>query len=91
MMASEAADDVIFSGFKTHIPHALGHGIGLEVHDYPTRMATKETWKLAPNQVVTLEPAIYTRSFGIRIEDDIRITKTGAEYLTRAPEELHTL
>jgi Xaa-Pro aminopeptidase len=63
--------------------HPLGHGLGLEVHELPS-LFSKSKEKLKAGQVVTVEPGIYTPGrFGIRIEDDILVTKTGCKILTR--------
>lgn len=64
--------------------HGLGHGLGLEVHEMPSvRNECKD--KLRTGQVITIEPGIYIPGkFGIRIEDDILVTKTGYKILTRS-------
>jgi len=68
------------------ILHGLGHGLGLEIHEEPSiaykgYKVTKEV-KLEKNMVFTLEPGIYlSRKFGIRIEDDVLITKSGCKLL----------
>ena len=60
--------------------HGLGHNIGLDVHD-PGDSCNP----LKPGQVVTMEPGIYIpeESLGVRIEDDVLITETGYELLSR--------
>ena len=63
------------------MPHALGHGIGLEEHDYPGAIGEKSNWKLKSGMVLAIEPGTYNKKFGIRIEQDYLITKTGAEKL----------
>src|SRR3989338_3421869 len=74
------------TGFK--MIHGLGHGLGLEAHDFPYGFSGKSSDLLKQGMVLTLEPAIYTKKFGIRIEDDVLITKNGSELLSSAPEEL---
>ncbi len=66
---------------KINLPHAIGHGIGLEVHDLPSGIGEKSNWKLKEGMVLAIEPAIYTKNFGIRIENNYLITKTGFEKL----------
>lgn len=91
-LASEpfhAADHILFNAFGIHLPHALGHGLGIKEHDFPTRMAPNELWPIAPNHVLTIEPGVYfPRRFGIRIEDDVVVTKKGARWLSKAPKKL---
>jgi Xaa-Pro dipeptidase len=76
------------SPFKGLFIHSLGHGIGLSVHD-GGRMAPEHDLILQENMILTVEPGVYVRGEGgVRIEDDIRVTKDGCEVLTSAPKEL---
>lgn len=60
------------------IPHSLGHGIGLEVHEKPILSAKAKTDRLKENMVVTIEPGIYLPNVsGVRLEEMILVTKTG--------------
>jgi Xaa-Pro dipeptidase len=72
------------SGFE--MPHGLGHGIGLEAHEYPAVNTVEEyDTALEPGFVFTLEPGLYDgREGGCRLENDILITETGAEKLTHS-------
>ncbi|MEI7961543.1 MAG: Xaa-Pro peptidase family protein [archaeon] len=63
------------------LPHALGHGIGIEVHDVPSGIGEKSKFILKEGMVLAIEPAIYTKKFGIRIENDYLITKKGFRIL----------
>jgi Xaa-Pro aminopeptidase len=70
------------AGFGRNFGHGLGHGIGLEIHEAP-RLAARATTELEPGMVVTVEPGIYLPGWGgVRIEDDILVTKDGCEVLT---------
>lgn len=62
-----------------YFPHAFGHHLGLDVHD-----VADYSKPLAEGMVLTIEPGIYIPewSVGVRIEDDILITKTGAKVLS---------
>ena len=78
-----------------YYPHALGHWLGLDVHDTP---AVSVGTPLEPGNVVTVEPGLYfpvddeqlpawARGIGVRIEDDVLIGDDGApEVLTAAPK-----
>jgi Xaa-Pro aminopeptidase len=62
--------------------HGTGHGLGLEIHERPA-ISEKSKGKLQTGMVFTIEPAVYIPGrLGIRIEDDILITKTGCRILT---------
>ena len=66
--------------------HALGHGVGLDIHEGPVLSINSES-VLRENMVVTDEPGIYVAGqFGVRIEDTVLITKGGCEPLTKSPK-----
>lgn len=66
--------------------HALGHGVGLDIHEDPTISINSENM-LKENMVVTDEPGIYIAGqFGVRIEDTVLIGKFGCETLTKSPK-----
>ena len=74
-------------GFK-YFTHRLGHGIGLEGHEWPYFVKNNMYgWTLTPhlqaNMTLSDEPGIYIRGeFGIRLEDELLVTENGAELLT---------
>jgi Xaa-Pro dipeptidase len=73
--------------YKGRFIHSLGHGIGLSVHD-GGRFSPTSDIILEENMVMTVEPGIYLPGKGgVRIEDDIRVTKNGCEVLTDAKKE----
>lgn len=68
--------------------HALGHGVGLEVHELPY-LSYRSSQILKENMVVTNEPGIYIpEKIGIRIEDTILVNKLESEVLTKSSKEL---
>jgi Xaa-Pro aminopeptidase len=68
-------------GVEKHFTHALGHGIGLEVHEYPSLAPTTQG-ALAPGMVVTVEPGLYYPEWGgVRWEHMVHITEDGAQLL----------
>ena len=91
--------------FKEFYMHKIGHWLGLDVHDAGDYMEGDEYMKFKPGMITTIEPGIYISSsmdvddkwkgIGIRIEDDILVTKDGNENLTSKvpsdPKEIESL
>ncbi len=68
--------------------HALGHGVGLDVHEFPI-ISQRSCFTLKENMVVTNEPGIYIPGkLGIRIEDTILVNKMIPEVLTKSDKKL---
>jgi len=83
-----ARDVIKKAGYGNHFPHRLGHGLGIEVHEYPSLTETN-TDPLQPGMAITVEPGIYVEGVGgVRIEDDVIITEEGCEILTGFSKEL---
>lgn len=81
-----ARDHIDQAGYGKRFGHGLGHGIGLETHE-AIRFSPSSKDVLKPGMVVTIEPGIYLPGWGgIRIEDDILVTKDGHAVLTSTPK-----
>jgi Xaa-Pro aminopeptidase len=94
--AEQAFEEKLYFEF---FPHNIGHHLGLDVHDCdalsPEERGRSTEFKLASRMVVTIEPGIYIqadndkvpeswRGIGIRIEDDVLVTDSGCDVLTKA-------
>ena len=74
---------VTAAGYGDYFTHGTGHGVGIEVHEEPYNNQ-QSTAILAQGNIVTVEPGIYLPGkYGVRLEDTIAITKTGAKILTK--------
>ena len=84
----KAARDVIAAaGYGQAFTHGIGHGIGLDIHEIP--YFGNVEGRIESGMVITDEPGIYLDGkYGVRIEDDLLVTKDGCEMLTLAPKEL---
>ncbi|MDD5020605.1 MAG: aminopeptidase P family protein [Endomicrobiaceae bacterium] len=72
------------AGFADNFIHGTGHGVGLDIHEYPS-LSQKSKDVLREKMVITIEPGIYFNGkFGIRIEDTVLVTKNGYKVLTGA-------
>lgn len=85
------AADIIDASYPGRFGHALGHGVGLEIHEQPT-LSLKNDAPLAAGSVVTVEPGVYLPGVcGVRIEDLLFVDENRVENLTHSPKELQIL
>ena len=86
-----ARDYISSQGYGEYFGHGLGHGVGLEVHEYPP-VSFRSEQILDEGMVITIEPGIYIPGTGgVRIEDTIVVTEGGFEGLTSIPKQFKQL
>ncbi len=86
---SAAREFIEEAGFGEYFIHRTGHGIGLEVHEEPYIHGGSNT-TLRPGMAFTIEPGIYLpNSFGVRLEDNVVVSKTGYINLVRLARSLY--
>jgi Xaa-Pro aminopeptidase len=83
-----ARDFLAAHGYGEAFGHSLGHAVGLQVHELPT-IGRKSEMQIPVGAVITIEPGVYLPGkFGVRIEDMVLITESGAEPLPKARKTL---
>lgn len=83
-----AREYIASMGYGENFGHGLGHALGIDVHD-GVGFSTTSDVVLEPGMVLTVEPGIYIEGWGgVRIEDDVIVTETGAEVITASPKQL---
>ena len=79
------------AGYGEYFTHRTGHGIGIEVHEFPDVSSVSDT-VLEEGMTFTIEPGIYLEGkFGVRIEDVVLVTQNGCEVLNSYSKELQVL
>jgi Xaa-Pro aminopeptidase len=106
LLQGSPAEIIQTNAFKRFYPHNTSHWLGSDVHDAGLYQKNGEPRRLEPGMVFTIEPGFYVqpldreapaayRDIGIRIEDDILVTKTGCENMTagvpKARDEIEAL
>lgn len=83
-----AREHIALAGFGENFGHSLGHGVGMEIHEYPNA-SPLGTAILHSGNVITIEPGIYIAGkFGVRIEDFVLVTENGCKNFTQAPKNM---
>ncbi|MFI8687160.1 M24 family metallopeptidase [Rossellomorea sp. NPDC077527] len=86
-----ARDIITDAGYGDYFPHRIGHGLGINVHEFPS-MSHLNDGILKEGMTYTIEPGIYVPEIGgVRIEDDVLITKDGYTTLTNYPKDLQII
>lgn len=77
------------AGYGEYFTHGLGHGVGLDVHDYPPYLGPSSEDILGEGMVFTIEPGIYIKEWGgVRIEDIVHIKDGRAQLLSNLPSTI---
>ncbi|MBQ8533939.1 MAG: aminopeptidase P family protein [Clostridia bacterium] len=87
--ADKAARDIITAaGYGEYFGHSLGHGVGIDIHEYPNA-SPKSQSVFKKGNIVTDEPGIYIpEKLGVRIEDMLLVTEKGGKTLSTTQKEL---
>jgi len=86
-----ARDFIASKGYGEFFGHGLGHGVGLDVHEFPV-LNPRSPDLAEPGMVVTIEPGIYLPGKGgVRIEDMYVVTQQGCRVLTRIPKDFRVI
>ena len=76
------------AGFGKYFGHALGHGVGLDIHELPS-VSKRSEIVLEPGMIITIEPGIYIEGeLGVRIEDLVLVTRDGCEVLSSSAKDI---
>jgi Xaa-Pro aminopeptidase len=103
LLAGPVEERVRDQAYRKFFMHGTSHWLGLDVHDAGAYTQAGKARPLAPGMVITVEPGLYIgaeapdvpdafRGIGVRIEDDVLVTRDGHEVLTAAcPKEIEEL
>ncbi|GGA23957.1 Xaa-Pro aminopeptidase [Dyella nitratireducens] len=106
LIKGDPAEAIVQGSYKRFFPAKTSHWLGLDVHDVGDYRVDGEPRMLEPGMVLTVEPGIYIapddmtvpeawRGIGIRIEDDVAVTRDGHDVLTadvpKQPEEIEAV
>ncbi len=93
LLSGSLEDNIEQETYRRFYMHKTGHWLGLDVHDVGEYRVDNQPRLLEHNMIVTVEPGLYIgaeddipealRNIGVRIEDDIRVTRSDPEVLTR--------
>ena len=79
------------NGYGKFFNHSLGHGVGLQIHEFPI-LNSQNKFLLEEGNIITIEPGIYFPNLGgVRIEDIVVVEKDGCRVLTKSEKKLFSL
>lgn len=78
-----AREFIIEKGYGSNFTHGTGHQVGFKYHDPNDGISPNSSGVLKEGMILTVEPGIYLNDFGYRVEDNILVTSTGYEVLSR--------
>jgi len=86
-----ARDKIAAQGLSSYFTHHTGHHVGFRYHDPGFLILPGESAVLEPGMVITIEPGVYVpeRGGGARIEDNVLVTESGHEVLSRIEGSKH--
>jgi Xaa-Pro dipeptidase len=89
---AQARNIIAAHGFSSFFKHGTGHHVGFRYHDPGFGVVPGESAKLEPGMVITIEPGVYIqeRRAGARMEDNVLVTESGHETLSRREEPSQT-
>ena len=80
----KTAREIISAAGYGDMPHTLGHGVGMNIHEAPFLSPRAEKDVLRINQIFTIEPGVYLPGkFGVRLENTVLLEKSGVKILTK--------
>lgn len=86
-----ARDIITKEGYGEYFTHRLGHGLGSNVHEYPSIMKDSELI-IKEGMCFSIEPGVYVPNVaGVRIEDCLYVTKNGCELFTKTPTSFQSI
>ena len=82
-----AMDVIKRAGYGDKFTHGLGHGLGLDIHEFPFLSFHQPPVPLPTGAILTIEPGIYIEGWGgVRIEDLVLVTDDGSQFISQSPK-----
>ncbi len=89
LVDNEARSLIKKAGYGDNFQHSLGHGLGIRAHELPLITFRLDDQIIPEGCVLAIEPGVYIpNKYGLRLEDDVYVSRDGAKHLTNAPREI---